>query len=223
MKTTLKISLIITLLTASLLCSGIVSALTLTPDQAVLRAIVSNPNPAAGTSITVSVFLQNNYTEALQLTYLGIHFGWMPTDTLYGFNLSSTPITVAAGSDYIFPQPINLNIPQNVNGAQDYYAGVDGIALTSQEPFSLNSATAQILVTGTGPTPSPTAAPTNTDNPDSQPDLLLYGVLIAVAVIAALLIVVLLMKNRRKQPKQTTEPTPTTSSEQKPSEQDFSI
>ena len=227
MKTTLKTLIIITLI-AGFICSGTVSAQTFTTDQVYLRALVSNPQPAAGSTITVSVFLQNNSTENLQLTYVGLHFGWMPPDTLYGFNLSSTPITVTAGTDYLFQQPINIKIPETSNGATDYYAGVDGIALTSLESFSINSLTAQIMVMGTGPTPSPTAQPTNTDNTGSQPDILLYGVLIAVVVIAALLIIVLLMRNRHKQPKQTKEsatdkPETKPDSEQKPSTQDFSI
>ena len=220
MKAILKTSIIVVLL-GVFLCSGIASAITITPDQASVRAFVSDPEPQAGDTITVSIFFQNNYTDSLIITHVGLHFGWMPTDSFYGFNLSSTPITVGAGTDYFFQQPINIKIPSTVNGAQDYYAAIDGTVGTSSDPFSINSDTTQISVIGTGPTPTPTA-PTSTDS-NGQPDLLLYGAVAAVVVVVALLIVFILMRMKRKQPQQKAEPAATPSSEQKPSEQDFSI
>jgi heme/copper-type cytochrome/quinol oxidase subunit 2 len=223
MKTTLKTTIIILLLT-TFLSNGITSAITLTPDQASVRAFVSDPEPQAGDTITVSIFFQNKYTDALTITYVGLHFGWMPTDSFYGFNLSSTPITVAAGTDYFFQQPINIKIPTTTNGVQNYFAAIDGSVGTSSDTFSINSETAQIMVIGTGPTPTPTApANTNSNGQEGQPNLLLYGAIAAVIVVVALLIIVMLLRQKRKQPQQKTEPQTTPSAEQKPSEQDFSI
>jgi len=219
MKATLKTSIIIILLAT--LCSGVASAVTLTADQASVRAFVSDPEPQAGDTITVSIFFQNNYTDSLIITYVGLHFGWMPPDTFLGFNLSSTPITVGAGTDYFFQQPINVKIPTSVNGAQDYFAAVDGNVGTSTDTFSINSASAQIMVIGTGPTPTPTP-PADTDS-NGQPNFLLYGAIAAVVVVVALLIVVMLLRKKRKQPQQKTEPATSPSPEKKPSEQDFSI
>ncbi len=218
----LKISLIAVFLVA-FLCGGLVSAATVTlnSDQASVRAMVSDPEPNAGDSINVSIFFQNNYTESLQIDFIGLHFDWMPSEGFYGFNLSSTPVTVASGSDYFFPQPINVNIPSGVNGVQGYYVGVEGTVGASSDTFSINSASAEILVTGTGPT----ATPSSSTNPNDQSSnlLLLYVAVIVVVVMVLLLILVMVLRKKRKHPEKPAETSAQPSSEQKPSEQDFSI
>jgi hypothetical protein len=235
----LKTSLTAVLLLA-FLCGGLVSAATVTlnSDQASVRAMVSNPTPNAGDQIQVSIFFQNNYTESLQIDFIGLHFDWMPSEGFYGFNLSSTPVTVASGTDYFFQQPINVNIPSGVNGVQGYYVGVEGTVGTSSDTFSINSASAEILVSGTGPTATPssstnpndqgtgpTATPSSSTNPNDQSSnlLLLYVAVIVVVVVVVLLIFVMILRKKRKRPEKTTESSVQPSSEQKPSEQDFSI
>jgi hypothetical protein len=218
----LKTSLTAVLLLA-FLCGGLVSAATVTlnSDQASVRAMVSNPTPNAGDQIQVSIFFQNNYTESLQIDFIGLHFDWMPSEGFYGFNLSSTPVTVASGTDYFFQQPINVNIPSGVNGVQGYYVGVEGTVGTSSDTFSINSASAEILVSGTGPT----ATPSSSTNPNDQSSnlLLLYVAVIVVVVVVVLLIFVMILRKKRKHPEKPTESAAQPSSEQKPSEQDFSI
>ena len=218
----LKTSLTAVLLLA-FLCGSLVSAATVTlnSDQASVRAMVSNPTPNAGDQIQVSIFFQNNYTESLQIDFIGLHFDWMPSEGFYGFNLSSTPVTVASGTDYFFQQPINVNIPSGVNGVQGYYVGVEGTVGTSSDTFSINSASAEILVSGTGPT----ATPSSSTNPNDQSSnlLLLYVAVIVVVVVVVLLIFVMILRKKRKRPEKPTESAVQPSSEQKPSEQDFSI
>ena len=218
----LKTSLTAVLLLA-FLCGGLVSAATVTlnSDQASVRAMVSNPTPNAGDQIQVSIFFQNNYTESLQIDFIGLHFDWMPSEGFYGFNLSSTPVTVASGTDYFFQQPINVNIPSGVNGVQGYYVGVEGTVGTSSDTFSINSASAEILVSGTGPT----ATPSSSTNPNDQSSnfLLLYVAVIVVVVVVVLLIFVMILRKKRKRPEKPTESAVQPRSEQKPSEQDFSI
>ena len=218
----LKTSLTAVLLLA-FLCGGLVSAATVTlnSDQASVRAMVSNPTPNAGDQIQVSIFFQNNYTESLQIDFIGLHFDWMPSEGFYGFNLSSTPVTVASGTDYFFQQPINVNIPSGVNGVQGYYVGVEGTVGTSSDTFSINSASAEILVSGTGPTATPSSS--TTPNDQSSNLLLLYVVVIVVVVVVVLLIFVMILRKKRKHPEKPTESAAQPSSEQKPSEQDFSI
>lgn len=218
----LKTSLTAVLLLA-FLCGGLVSAATVTlnSDQASVRAMVSNPTPNAGDQIQVSIFFQNNYTESLQIDFIGLHFDWMPSEGFYGFNLSSTPVTVASGTDYFFQQPINVNIPSGVNGVQGYYVGVEGTVGTSSDTFSINSASAEILVSGTGPTATPSSS--TTPNDQSSNLLLLYVAVIVVVVVVVLLIFVMMLRKKRKHPEKPTESAAQPSSEQKPSEQDFSI
>ena len=218
----LKISIVAVFL-VTFLCGGLVSAATVTlnSDQASVRALVLNPEPNAGESISVSIFFQNNYTESLQIDFIGVHFDWMPSEGFYGFNLSSTPVIVASHTDYFFQQPINVNIPISVNGVQGYYVGVEGTVGTSSDTFSINSASAEILVSGTGPT----ATPSSSTNPNDQSSnlLLLYVAVIVVVVVVLLLIFVMILRKKRKHPEKTTESAVQPSSEQKPSEQDFSI
>ena len=218
----LKTSLTAVLLLA-FLCGGLVSAATVTlnSDQASVRAMVSNPTPNAGDQIQVSIFFQNNYTESLQIDFIGLHFDWMPSEGFYGFNLSSTPVTVASGTDYFFQQPINVNIPSGVNGVQGYYVGVEGTVGTSSDTFSINSASAEILVSGTGPTATPSSS--TTPNDQSSNLLLLYVAVIVVVVVVVLLIFVMILRKKRKHPEKPTESAAQPSSEQKPSEQDFSV
>ena len=214
-------TIIVTLYLVVFLSCGFASAVTLTSDQASVRALVSNPEPQAGDTITVMIFFQNNYTESLVLDYVGLHFGWMPESGFYGFNLSSSPVTVASGSDYFFPQSINVKIPAGVNGIQSYYAGVEGtVGSSTTDTFSINSETAEILVSGNGSTTTPTNTP-STGQPSSN--ILLYGVIIVVVVVVALLIVIMILRKKRKQPEQTEKPAETQKPAQEPSEQDFSI
>jgi hypothetical protein len=217
----LKISLIALLLLA-FLCSSLAYAetVTLNSDQASVRALVSNPEPNAGDTITVSIFFQNNYTESLTLTYIGLHFDWMPSEGFYGFNLSSTPVTVNSGSDYFFQQPINVNIPTSVNGVQSYYVGVEGTVGTSTDTFEINSVSAEIMVLGNGATTTPSSSTNSNGQPSS---LLLYVAIIVVVVVVVVLILFVVMRKKRKHPEKPIEPAASPSSEQKPSEQDFSI
>jgi hypothetical protein len=207
------------------LCSGVVTALN--SDQASVRALVSNPQPRAGETITVTVFFENNYTDQLKLTFVGLHFDWMPSEGFLGFNLSSTPISVAAGDDYVFQQPITVKVPAGLSGVHTYFVGVEGTLGASSDAFSLDSATAELMITDN----SQTIAPTNTNSDGQQggvPNLLLYGAVAAVVVIVAVLIIVLMLRKKRKPAEKTAQPVadqPAPSKpEQKPSSgQDFSI
>ena len=214
-----KIFLIVVFLVVYL-CSGVVSALTLTSDQASVRALVSDVEPQAGDTITVYFYFSNNYTNSLNLTFVGLHFDWMPQETFYGFNLSSTPLTVESGTDHFFEQPINVNIPTDVNGLHTYTVGVEGNVGSSSDTFSLDSTPGEILVSGNGQTP----VPTNTNSGGGQQsNILLYSAVVVVLVVVALLIVVMLTRKKRKYPEEATMPSESPKQEEPPSEQDFSI
>jgi flagellar basal body-associated protein FliL len=212
-------TIIVTVLLVVFLSCGFASAVTLTSDQAYVRAFLSNPEPNAGEIITAVIYFENNYTESLYLDYVGLHFSWMPENTLYGFNFSSSPVLVAVGSSY--SHAINITIPQSVNGVISYYAGVDGnLASSATDTFSIDSDSAEFGVSGTGPTATPTNTP-STGQPSSN--ILLYGVIIVVVVVVALLIVIMMLRKKQKQPEETEKPAETQKPAQKPSEQDFSI
>jgi hypothetical protein len=223
----LKVPLITTIAVMLLVFAvgGFVAAQT--ADESFVRGILSNPNPNAGDTITVSIFYHNNSTETVTLDYAGVHFDWMPTDSLYGFNASSSNIQVASGHDYFFQQPINIKVPTNANGNHTYYAGIDGH--TSSTAVSLSSDPAPFLVNGNGSTTAPTSTDSGTDNPQGGvSDIVFYIAIIAVVAVVALLLVVVLMRRKRKPETKSTEttadrPTPDQPQQKPSSGQDFSI
>ena len=126
-----------------LISSGFVSAQT--SNVASVRAFLFNSEPQQGETISVELFFQSNSTDALTINYVGLHFDWMPADSFYGFNLSSTPIIVQAGGNYASPNPINVTVPEDAKvGVHTYYVGVDGTEGASATPFSVNSDTDQV-------------------------------------------------------------------------------
>ena len=228
----LKIALIISVIFAAFLCTGFVVALN--QDEASVHAFFSTTTLQPGQPVTINVFFNSNSSDSLKLTRIGLHFDWMTADGFYGFDLSSTPVTVASGGTYMFNQ-ITIVVPTNVTlGEHSYYVGIDGTQGTSSTAFSWNSPTSAIVVAGSnGQTTGPTAttAPTNGGSQSGQPDLQLYGAIGAVVVIVVLLIIVLLLRNRKPKPQQAKEqvanqpktPEPEQKHEQKPEEQDFDI
>jgi hypothetical protein len=224
----LKVPLITTITVMLLVFAvgGLVAAQT--ADESFVRGLLSNPNPNAGDTITVSIFYHNNSTETVIIDYAGVHFDWMPTDSLYGFNTSSSNIQVPSGRDYFFQQPINIKVPTNANGNHTYYAGIDGHT-SSSAPVSLSSDPVEFLVNGNGSTAAPTGTNSGTDNQEGGvPDTVFYIAIIAVVAVVALLLVVVLMRRKRKLETKSTErhtnqPAPDQPQQKPSSGQDFSI
>lgn len=222
-----KISLFIftAVLVAVVLSSGLASAIT--SDQIYIRGFVSSQQLNIGDKVSVRVFLTNNSTEAITLDYIGVHFSWMPSETLYGYNLSSTPITVGAGEDYFFPQSINFTVPAGAGGTQSVYVGVDGTD-SSSKTFSFNSDPVELIVSGSGATTAPTNNNGSNNGSNGLPSIILYGIAIAVIAVVAVLLVVVLMRRRQKPSKPSNEtnenpPAPSKPEEKPSSGQDFSI
>lgn len=214
-------------LAAVVVSSGFVCAIT--SDQVYIKGIVPSQQVSVGDKVPVAVFFHNNSTETVTLDYIGVHFSWMPSETLYGYNLSSTPITVAANGDYFFPQYINVTVPAGTGGSQTFYVGVDGTD-SSSNTFSFNSDTVDLVVSGGGPTTTPTNNGNGSGNGSSGfPSIILYGVIVAVLAVVAVLLVIVLMRRGQKPSKPTAQssenqPAPSKPEEEKPSSgQDFSI
>jgi hypothetical protein len=226
----IQVSIIITLVTIAFLCVGFASALN--QDEAATHVFFVPETAQPGQTISVTIFFTSTSTDELTINYLGLHFDWMASDQFYGYNFSSTPITVPVGGDPHMFNPINIQIPADATiGTHTYTIGIDGTQGSSVTPFSWSSTPATITVVGsngqtTGPTPTstnPGATP-----PAGQPDLLLFGVIGAVVVIVVILVLVLMMQKKRTHPKPvdnqgSTQPeTPSPPPKSNP-EQDFNI
>jgi hypothetical protein len=228
-----RISLIVTIIIAAFLCTGFVSALN--SDEASVHVFFTPTTLQAGQTVTVNIFFTSNSSDALQITSIGLHFDWMATDNFVGINdLSSAPITIAAGDTSGLPQ-ISIQIPSNVtSGVHNYFVTIDGTQGASSTAFTWDSPTLSVAVTGgSGQTVAPTqpTGPTSTNSggePEGQNNLLLYGAIGAVVVIVVLMVLVLVVRKKRTQPKPAanqgaTQPeTPSPPPKSNP-EQDFDI
>jgi len=228
----LKISLTATMavLLLVLVTSGFAAAQSV--DGSSVRGFLANATPNAdgtinaGDTVTIGIFYQNNSTETVIIDYVFVHFDWMPTDSVYGFNLSTYDVQVTSGEDYFFPQPINIKIPTTANGNHSYYTGIDAHT-ASLTPVSLSSDPVQFIVIGSGATISPTNTNSGTNNQGGVPDIVFYGAIIAVVAIVVVLLVFVLMRRKRRPASKpaeasTNQPAPT-QPEETPSGQDFSI
>lgn len=228
----LRISLTATIavLLLVLFTSGIVSAQA--TDESFVKGIMvkSDPNDDvinAGDTVQIAIFYHNNSTETVTLLYAGVHFDWMPTDSLYGFNTSSYNIQVASGTDYFFQQQISIKIPTTANGVHTFYVGIEGVTASSAAVSLSSDPPVEFLVTGTGATITPTNTNSGANNPGGISDIVFYGAIIAVAAIVVVLLVLVLMRRKRKPSSKPAEPAtsqlPPAKPEETPSGQDFAI
>ena len=226
----IRLSIIVALLTITFLCVGFAAALD--QDEASTHVFFVPETGQPGQTVSVTIFFTSTSTDELTINYLGLHFDWMASDQFYGFNLSSTPVTIPVGGDPHMFDPINIQIPADASiGAHTYTIGIDGTQGSSATPFSWSSTAAVLTVTGAnGQTAAPTPTSTNSGGtqPAGQPDYLLYGVIAAVVVIFVVLGLVLMRQRKRPQAKPetqqgTTQPeTPGPPPKSNP-EQDFNI
>ena len=176
---------------------GVVSALD--QNQASVTTFPSSQNVNRGQTVGITLIFTNNSPDTLILTNVGVHFDWMDSGGFFGFDLKNSPITVQAGSNYPFTQPINIQVPTTATAGQHtYYVGVDGTQGTANTPFSWDSPTS-IITVGSSVVPTGTSNPTaGGGSQGGGQDLLLYGVLSAIVVILVLVIVFLVMRMRKK-------------------------
>ena len=228
----LKIVFIVSVIVAAFLCVGFVVALN--QDEASVHTFFSTTTLRPSQPVTVNVYFISNSSDSLQITSVGLHFDWMATGGFYGFDLFSAPVTVANGGTHMFNQ-ISIQVPINTTiGEHSYFVEIEGTQGASSIPFTWDSPAQTVLVVGSsGQTAGPTAttAPTNGGGQGGQPDLQLYGAVVAVVVIVVLLAIVLLLRRRKPKPQPAKEqvasqpetPEPEQKPEQKPEEQDFDI
>ncbi len=224
----LRILVILSIVIFAFLCSGLVAAIN--SEEVTVHALFSSEPLQVGQTTTIVMFFTSTSADELRITNVGLHFDWMPTDTFLGFNLNNSVVTIpSGGGTYEFP-PITLKVPSTVNnGTHTYFVGIDGTQGTSSTPFSWDSPTTTKDVMRSSVTPTPTSTNSGGEQPEGQPNLLLYGAIAVVIIIVALLIVVFMMRKKRTGSKQVVNQEagsqPKSSEPEKKSnpEQDFNI
>jgi hypothetical protein len=223
----LRISVILSIVVFAFLCSGLVAAIN--SEEVTVHAIFSSETLHASQTATVTMFFTSTSADELKITNVGLHFDWMPSGTFLGFNLNNSVVTIpSGGGTYEFP-PVTIQVPLTLNnGTHTYFVGIDGTQGTSSTPFSWDSPTATKEVIGGSVNPTPLSTNSGGEQPDGQPNLLLYGAIAAVVIIVALLIVVFMMRKKRTGSKpaanQVAVQPKSSAPEKKPNpEQDFNI
>jgi len=182
-------------LVAVFLSSGFASAIT--QDEGSANALFSSETLQAGQTVNVMLFFGSQSADTLQISYISIHFDWLPGSTYLGLNLTDAPVTIAAGGDHVF-QAISVKIPDDISGGgHNFTIAVDGTDITTSSSFSWESATFTKEIIGSNITASPTATGTNSGG--GQTDMLLFaGVVVVVVVIGVLLLLIVLRKKGTK-------------------------
>jgi hypothetical protein len=68
----------------------------------------------------------SNFSQPIEIFYVGINFDWMSPDNFQGRDLSANPITVPGHGSHSFDIMV-FQIPVNASlGVHDYFVGVDG-------------------------------------------------------------------------------------------------
>ena len=147
------IALVLGAITIICLSSGLAAANVTQGDLTTHTTWSKNELPQ-GNSVIVTITVQSQSDQQLQIYYFGVHFDWMAEDTFAGQNLQSNPVTIPSGGSYQFTPSI-INIPAGTSlGSHSYFIGIDGED-SSGQPFSWNSPDATITV----------VASSNTNNP----------------------------------------------------------
>ena len=203
----LHIALVIGAITIICLSSGIAAASIGQSDLTTLTSWSKTELPE-GNSVIVTITVQSNSAEQLQIYYFGVHFDWMAADTFAGQNLQSDPVTIPSGGSYQFTPSI-INIPEGTSlGSHSYFIGIDGED-SYGDPFSWNSPDATIQVVASSASSTPGG---NTDGGgDSGSDWTLGIIVIAVTAVVMVVIILFMLRRKRSAsaPAQVTEPAAT--------------
>jgi hypothetical protein len=70
-----------------------------------------------GDSGSVTVNFDSSCPEELKISYIGVQFDWMPSDTYYPLDLSDNPVGIASNGQYTF-NSIGFNIPSDASVGQ---------------------------------------------------------------------------------------------------------
>jgi uncharacterized membrane protein len=224
--TSLRVSVILTILVFVFLCIGLVAGLN--QDQATARVSFSSETLPAGHPVTGAIYFSSTSSDPLAINAVSIHFDWMPSGQVVGYQLT-TPVTIEGGGNHLF-DPMQIQIPLNIaSGSHTYYIGIDGTE--NGVPFSWDSPIASVdVISGTGNvTTSPSSTNSGGEQPEGQPNLLLYGAIAGVVVIVVLLLIVFIMRKKRTGSKLAvnqeagSQPKPLNPEKKPNPEQDFNI
>jgi hypothetical protein len=98
----------------------------LDPNEASVEVIWDRITFYQGDTAIARIVFTNNFSQPVELHYVGINFDWFSPDKFQGLDLSSSPVIVPSYSFHQF-EPMVFQIPIDaIIGDHEYFVGVDG-------------------------------------------------------------------------------------------------
>ena len=100
--------------------------LAITSNEASVNVFWEGEPYYQGDIVPARITFISNFSEPLEIYYVGINFDWMENDNFQGMDLSANPVTVPSFGTHsielmVFQIPTTINI-----GLHDYFVGIDG-------------------------------------------------------------------------------------------------
>ena len=100
--------------------------LAITSNEASVNVFWEGEPYYQGDIVPARITFISNFSEPLEVYYVGINFDWMENDNFQGMDLSANPVTVPSFGTHSFELMV-FQIPTTINiGLHDYFVGIDG-------------------------------------------------------------------------------------------------
>ena len=100
--------------------------LAITSNEASVNVFWEGEPYYQGDIVPARITFISNFSEPLEIYYVGINFDWMENDNFQGMDLSANPVTVPSFGTHSFELMV-FQIPTTINiGLHDYFVGIDG-------------------------------------------------------------------------------------------------
>ena len=100
--------------------------LAITSNEASVNVFWEGEQYYQGDIVPARITFISNFSQPLEIYYVGINFDWMENDNFQGMDLSANPVTVPSFGTHSFELMV-FQIPTTINiGLHDYFVGIDG-------------------------------------------------------------------------------------------------
>ncbi len=100
--------------------------LAITSNEASVKVFWEGEKYYQGDIVPARITFISNFSQPLEIYYVGINFDWMENDNFQGMGLSANPVTVPSFGTHSFELMV-FQIPTTINiGLHDYFVGIDG-------------------------------------------------------------------------------------------------
>jgi|GEM_PF-1359628 len=124
--------LVFAILFSSILILNTGLVLGIEPDEASITISWDSSQLNRGEVGIARITFISNFSQPIQIYYIGINFDWMESDTFQGQDLSNNPVTIPSYGSHSFDLML-FQIPTSITvGSHHYFVGIDGTYGDSQ-------------------------------------------------------------------------------------------